>query len=175
MPFLLLLLLAIACWPDSWPRPFWAEGLGLSGWSFALLTWSAMVLMMAAAGWLTGQARRGLLYFPNKREAIFERYSRGRFRHLLSLLVIYGLAVYLLGWGWTVRSLGPAMSPEDFIKKFSKNQQAVVQVEDLPSELAIHLTPDDQALCMLDQPRLEQLLRDVPYRHMFPVAELFIL
>ena len=57
MPFLLLLLLAIACWPDSWPRPFWAEGTGLSGWSFALLTWSAMALMVAAVLGASAQAR----------------------------------------------------------------------------------------------------------------------
>jgi Zn-dependent protease with chaperone function len=174
MPFLLLLLLAIACWPDSWPLPFWAEGAGLSGRSFALLTWSAMLLMVAAAGWLAGQTRRGLLYFPNKREAIFERYSRGRFRHLLSLLLIYGIAIYVLGWGWTVRNLGPAMSPDDFLKKFGKNQQ-IVLVEDLPSELASHLTPDDPVSGPLEKPRIERLLEDFPYRQMFPGAELLIL
>jgi len=176
MPFLLLLLLAIACWPDSWPRPFWAEGLDLSGWSFALLTWSAMVLMVAAAGWLTGQTRRGLLYFPNKREAIFERYSRGRFRHLLGLLVVYGLAVYVLGWGWTVRSLGPAMSPDDFLKKFAKNQPASLSVDELPSELAGQFPLADLgADGRLDRGGIQRLLEGEPYRQMFPGAELLIL
>jgi Zn-dependent protease with chaperone function len=175
MPFFLLLLLAIACWPDSWPRPFWAEDLGLGGWSFAVLTWSAMALMVAAAGGLVGQTRRHLLYHPNQREAIFERYHRGRFRHLVGLLVVYGLAVYLLGWGWTVRSLGPALSPDDFLKKFAKNQLPVVHVEDLPSELASHLTPDDRDLGMLDRSGIEQLLEAAPYRQMFPGAELLIL
>src|SRR5262245_16915198 len=136
MPFLLLLLLAMACWPDSWPRPFWAEQLELGPWSFAILTWSAMALMVAAANHLVGRTRRQLLYQPNRREAIYESYHRGRFQHLLGLLMVYGLAVYLLGWGWTVRSLGPAMSSDDFLKKFSKNQQTFLSKDELPSELA---------------------------------------
>jgi Zn-dependent protease with chaperone function len=176
MPFLLLLLLAIACWPDSWPLPFWATDSGLSGWWFALLTGLAMVLMVAAAGWLAGQTRRGLLYFPAKREAIFERYSRGRFRHLLSLLIIYGLAVYVLGWGWTVRSLGPAMSPDDFLKRFAKNQQASLIKDELPSELAdVFASADHDADGRLDKDEIVQMLESTPYRQMFPGAELLIL
>jgi STE24 endopeptidase len=176
MPFLLLLLLAIACWPDSWPRPFWAEGTGLSSWSFALLTWSAMALMVAAAGRVAGQTRRGLLYFPNKREAIFERYSRGRFRHQIGLLVVYGLAIYVLGWGWSVRSLGPAMSPEDFLKKFAKNQATSVSVDDVPSELAGSFAEADlNHDGRLDETEIAQWPQLADYKQMFPGAELLIL
>jgi Zn-dependent protease with chaperone function len=176
MPFLLLLLLAIACWPDSWPRPFWAEGLELSGRSFALLTWSAMVLMVAAAGRLAAQTRRGLLYFPSKRDAIFERYSRGRFHHLLGLLLVYGISVYVLGWGWTVRNLGPEMSPDDFVKKFAKNQQASLTRDELPSELTqAFASADVNADGRLEYGEIERLLKRDPYRQMFPGAELLIL
>jgi STE24 endopeptidase len=175
VPFLLLLLLALACLPESWPRPLWLEGLGYGRGHFALLTWSAMAVMILAAVQIARRPRAQLLgSFPN-REEIYERFRRSRLRHLLALLAIYGLALYAFGWGWTVRSLGPSMSPDDFIKKFSKHQLTWVLVEEVPSELASHLTPDDHSLGMIDEKHAEAFLARVPYHQMFPGAELLIL
>ncbi len=176
MPFLLLLLLALACLPDNWPRPLWLEELGFGRGSFALLTWSAMAFMVVAAAQLARRPRGQLLgSFPN-REEIYNRFRRSRFRHLLALIVIYGLALYVLGWGWTVRSLGPALSADDFIKKFAKHEQnVIVLVEDLPSELVSRLTPDDYDMEMMDKEHIEAFLTREPYRQMFPGAELLIL
>jgi len=175
MPFLLLLLLALACLPDNWPRPLWLEDLGFGQASCALLTWSAMAFMVVAAARIARRPLSRLLgSYPN-REEIYERFRRGRHRHLLALLTVYGLALYLLGWGWTVRSLGPAMSPEDFEKKFAKNQQAL-RMDDLPSELDGPSTLDYlDSEGQLKGKKLDELLEVEPYHQMFPGAELLIL
>src|SRR5262249_34749150 len=113
--------------------------------------------------------------FPN-REEIYERFRRSRLRHLLALLAIYGLALYAFGWGWTVRSLGPTMSADDFVKKFAKNQQSSLQADDLPSELAKEFPSadlnDDK---LLNKDEVKELLEAHPYHQMFPGAELLIL
>src|SRR5262249_34966590 len=92
-------------------------------------------------------------------------------RHLFALLAIYGLALYAFGWGWTVRSLGPTMSTDDFIKKFAKNQQTFLQVDDLPSELAGQFKDEG----VVAQDKVNELLAAHPYHQMFPGAELLIL
>jgi Zn-dependent protease with chaperone function len=175
MPFLLLLLLALACLPDNWDRP-WLEELGLGRGSFALLTWSAMAFMVVAAAQLARRPLGQLLgSFPN-REEIYSRFRRSRYRHLLALVVIYGLALYVLGWGWTVRSLGPAMSADDFIKKYAKHgQNLVVLVEDAPSEFANHLTQKERDLGKFDKNLVEAVLAREPFHQMFLGAELLIL
>jgi STE24 endopeptidase len=169
VPFLLLLLLALVCLPESWPRPLWLEESGRG--FYALLTWSAMAVMILAALQIARRPRAQLLgSFPN-REEIYERFRRSRLRHLFALLAIYGLALYAVGWGWTVRSLGPSMSADDFLKKFAKNQQSFLQADDLPSELAGQFSGGG----LLDKDGVEALLETHPYRQMFPGAELLIL
>lgn len=176
MPFFLLLLLALACLPDNWPQPLWLVELGFGRESFALLTWSAMAFMVVAASQIARRPRAQLLgSFPNHEE-IYERFRRSRFRHLLALLAVYGLTLYVLGWGWTVRSLGPAMTEGDFLKKFAKNQQNFLTKDDLPSELAGNFElagPNDKG--ELDSKGIGKLLEIEPYRQMFPGAELLIL
>jgi len=176
MPFLLLLLLALACLRDNWSLP-WLDELGLGRGSFALLTWSAMAFMVVAAAQLARRPLGQLLgSFPN-REEIYSRFRRSRYRHLLALVVIYGLALYVLGWGWTVRILGPAISKDDFIKKFAKNQETVLTVDDLPSELAKSpaIAKLENKNAKLDDSQVEELLAESPYTQMFPGAELLIL
>jgi STE24 endopeptidase len=176
MPFLLLLLLAIACWPDNWPRPAWAESSGLGGWSFALLTVSAMVLMVAIAARIARRARRQILEHPDQREEMCERYSRARFRHLLGLLAVYGVCLYVLGWGWTVRGLGPALSADDFLTKFAKNQANFLTERDLPAEYAGQFSQADLDLDgRLEAKEIGPMLERTPFKQMFPGAELLIL
>ena len=168
MPFLLLLLLALVCLPESWPRPLWLEESGRG--FYALLTWSVMAVMILAAVQIARRPCAQLLgSFPN-REEIYERFRRGRLRHLLALLAVYGLALYAFGWGWTVRSLGPSMSADDFLKKFAKNQQSF-KADDLPSEFAGQLDGDR----LLDKDEVKELLETYPYHQMFLGAELLIL
>ncbi len=109
MPFLLLLVLTLACWPDNWPKPFWCAwaGLELNPLAFGLLTWLGVALVIGQAAVLARRTRRQLISNPGGRESILEDYGNARFYHLLGLLAFYGLALYLLGWGWTVQSLGP--------------------------------------------------------------------
>jgi Zn-dependent protease with chaperone function len=175
MPFLLLLLLALACLPDSWDRPMRLEELGFGrGW-YALFTWSAMAFMVVAAARIARRPLGRLLgSYPN-REEIYESYRRSRHRHLLALFAIYGLALYVLGWGWTVRSLGPTMSTDDFLKRFS-NSPEVISVKELPSELAKKVDPSgENEEILLSRPEVEQWLEAYPYHQMFPGAELLIL
>src|SRR5262245_34821906 len=133
-----------------------------------------MAVMILAAVQIARRPRSQLLgSFPN-REEIYEGFRRSRLRHLFALLAIYGLALYAFGWGWTVRSLGPTMSTDDLIKKFAKNQQTFLQVDDLPSELAEHLKRADSNR-PLERKDVEELLEARPYRQMFPGAEVLIL
>jgi Zn-dependent protease with chaperone function len=106
MPFIIYLLLAVVCWPDNWAKPFWADWWGGNEITFALLTWSGVALVVALAGHLASRVRRQLRDDPGQRESILESYSSRRFYHLLTLLGFFGLALYILGWGWTVRSFG---------------------------------------------------------------------
>jgi Zn-dependent protease with chaperone function len=138
---------------------------------FALLTWSAMAVMILAAIQIARRPYAQLLgSFPN-REEIYEGFRRSRLRHLLALLAIYGLVLYAFGWGWTVRTLGPTMSADELVKKFAKNQQSFLQADDLPSELAGQFKGEG----VLDQDKAKELLAAHPYHQMFPGAELLIL
>jgi Zn-dependent protease with chaperone function len=175
MPFLLLLLLALACLPDNWRQPQWLEALGFGRGSYALLTWSAMALVVVAAARIARHPLGRLLgSFPN-REEIYERFRRSRHRHLLALFVVYGLALYAFGWGYTVRSLGPAMSVDDFVNKFG-NKQQILFPNDLPYELKGKYRPSDpNSDKPLETAEIVNLLEANPYRQMFPGAELLIL
>jgi Zn-dependent protease with chaperone function len=118
MPFIILLLLAVVCWPDNWAKPFWADWWGGNELTFALLTWSGVMLVVASAAWLAGRIRRQLLVEPDGYESLLEYYSGRRFYHFLGLIGFFGFALYLLGWGWTVRSLGSrdaAGQPQMFV------------------------------------------------------------
>jgi len=135
-----------------------------------------MALVVMAAARIARRPRAQLLgSYPN-REEIYERFRRSRFRHLLTLLVIYGLTLYVLGWGWTVRSLGPAMGADEFLKKFASRQQNFLTIDDVPSELAKSFQNADlDKDGILDPSEVKELLQAEPYPQMFPGAELLIL
>src|SRR5262249_28813293 len=97
MPLLLLLLLYLACLGEHWPEPAW----GIPWASF--LTWSALLIVVLAAFLVAQRTRHRLRVDPQARETVLRRYSRFRFYHLMVLFVVYGLALYFLGWGWAVK------------------------------------------------------------------------
>jgi Zn-dependent protease with chaperone function len=118
MPFLLLLMLTVSCLPVNWPRPpEWVAAcgravLGCFGWTATddgaragsvLLTWAGVALAIALAAAIAQQTRRALVRCPERRDTIARRHSSWRFYHLLSLFAVYGLSLYVLGWGWVVQ------------------------------------------------------------------------
>jgi Zn-dependent protease with chaperone function len=101
MPFLFLLFLTLACLPVPWPGPPlfpWVDTV-----SGTLFTVAAMAGVVVAAFFLARWTRRGLLQDDASREQVLHRYARMRNLHLIGLFVVYGLAVGVLGWGWTVQ------------------------------------------------------------------------
>jgi Zn-dependent protease with chaperone function len=119
MPLLLLLLLTVVCMPFRWPEPpncvgalgSWVlESCGLNAFDqlselvgSTLLTWLGVALEVALAAaqaqWVRWQVARD----PGQREFLQHRYTSWRFYHLLSLFAVYGLALYVLGWGWVAQ------------------------------------------------------------------------
>jgi STE24 endopeptidase len=128
MPFLLLLLLTVACLPVKWPSPpVWVKSFGdlvlralgapASGeaggpvWDAlvgsALLTWLAVTLVVGAAALHAWHMRRRLTRHPQARNALLHRHAAWRFYHLVSLFAFYGVALYILGWGWVAQGASP--------------------------------------------------------------------
>jgi Zn-dependent protease with chaperone function len=103
MPFLLLLLLTFACLPLRWQSNFSLGGEDLA--RNGLLSGSAMAFMVAAAAVLARRTRRQILWQPENRETILQRYGGLRMAHLLGLFVVYGLVLSIFGWGWSVQHI----------------------------------------------------------------------
>jgi Zn-dependent protease with chaperone function len=99
MPFLLLLILTVACLPGKWPEaPAW---LGPGG--CLLFTWAGTALLVGLAGVMARFLCRRLIRDPGERPAVLRRYGSLRYYHLLGLLTFYLTALYSLGWTDTVR------------------------------------------------------------------------
>jgi Zn-dependent protease with chaperone function len=125
MPYLLLLVLYLACLGGPWPQPFWldvpaelfgavlgggpdgelsAEGKNWVGVVWAgFLSWSALGGAVLAAFVATRLVRSRLRRDPQQRDAVARRYGQFRFWHLLGLFAVYILTLYLFGWGWAVQ------------------------------------------------------------------------
>jgi Zn-dependent protease with chaperone function len=122
MPLVLLLLLTVVIMPIKWPGPpYWVqslghqvlEKLGLStpawGASLAgsiLLTWLGVALIVGSAALLAQWTRWRLTRDPAQRDHFLHRHSSWRFYHLIGMFTVYGLALYVLGWGWVAQG-GP--------------------------------------------------------------------
>ncbi len=110
MPFLLLLVLALACVVQTWPEP-------PQGWSVVdavSASWTAIAGMVLLAGVIGQATRRALEQKPERREAILRWYHSLRGYHLLGLIGVYTATLCLLGWGWSVQricTVGEAMLP----------------------------------------------------------------
>src|SRR5262252_9022569 len=101
MPFLLLLLLMVACVPVGWQEP--PPWIGIQG--GIALTWSGVAMVVAAAALLAQWLRRQLARHPGRRESLMRRLAIWRFYHLLGLAIIFGFGLYVLGWGWFIQNL----------------------------------------------------------------------
>jgi Zn-dependent protease with chaperone function len=99
MPFLLLLILALAYLQTRWPRPP-AE---LSAAGSALVTWLGVAVLGGAAWLLVWRLRRRLARQPEQCSRLLRRHFAWQRVHALGVLVFYFLAAYLIGWGWTVK------------------------------------------------------------------------
>src|SRR5205809_716513 len=100
MPFLLLLVLTLICLQRDWPEPAWWGAPG----SIAL-TWLGVTLFVAAAYVFAKSLEHRLSHQPDERHRLLRRYATLRRRHGFALLAFYLLAIYLLGWGWSVKNL----------------------------------------------------------------------
>jgi STE24 endopeptidase len=98
MPFLLLLVLAVACLYQGWPRPSGDLPLGV----WALLAWLPMAGAVGVACVVTRWASHRLRQTPEARESVLRRYGVFRSYHIFILIAAYGLTLYELGWGWLV-------------------------------------------------------------------------
>jgi Zn-dependent protease with chaperone function len=102
MPFLMLLFLTLACLPDDWSEPL--IGVATPAGS-ALVTWLGMGAGASAAALIAGRTRRAVTADPTRRDQVVRRYSTWRLYHLFGLFLLYGLALYVLGWGWAVQQV----------------------------------------------------------------------
>jgi Zn-dependent protease with chaperone function len=98
MPFVVLIIFALAYVQTRWPEPVgWLTPFG-----GALMTWGGVVLGVAAAQWIVWRFQRCLRQAPERAGVFLRRYLRCRQWHLYGMLAGYLSALYLAGWGWTV-------------------------------------------------------------------------
>lgn len=107
MPFLLMFMLILACLPDEWERPPGWLGLSESNGLYAALTWTGALILLAVVAWVSQRLCREIRAHPEDRDSVLRRYQKWRVVHLFSLYSFFMVSLYLLGWGWTVRSWGP--------------------------------------------------------------------
>jgi len=127
MPFLLLLLLTVACLPVKWPTPpDWVESFGSLVLSIlgidaadrgaflgsTVLTWLGVALVTAMALSWTWHLRFRLAHQPERRNRFLHEHAAWRFYHLIGLFLVYGCALYVLGWGWAAQGGATKGSPE---------------------------------------------------------------
>jgi Zn-dependent protease with chaperone function len=101
MPFLLLLFLTLACLEDDWRTWDCVDSPPLS----ALLTWGGILAWTTLAALVTQRIRWQLARQPARRDLSLRRYGFWRFYHAIGLFVLYGVCLFLLGWGAAVQSL----------------------------------------------------------------------
>jgi Zn-dependent protease with chaperone function len=105
MPLLLLLVLTLACLPESWqPTMVWI-GLPQNPLLSAVLTWLGVAIIVVAARRIAALTCSDLRENPQSRETIIHTYASRRLYHALGLASYYAGALFLLGWGWTVQRL----------------------------------------------------------------------
>lgn len=101
MPFLLLLLLMVVCVPQSWPAPpGWVGPVGS-----LTFTWVGVGTVVVGATVLAQWVRRLILRAPERRDTVVQFHFRCRFYHLIGQFLVYGLSLYVLGWGWVAQEI----------------------------------------------------------------------
>jgi Zn-dependent protease with chaperone function len=101
MPFLLLLMLMLVCMPVAWKKP--PDWLGDGG--AALFTWGGAALVVLAAAGLARWTRRTIARTPYRRDVALQRHLSGRFYHLIGQFVLFGLDLFVIGWGAVAQEL----------------------------------------------------------------------
>ncbi|MFL5243045.1 MAG: M48 family metallopeptidase [Gemmataceae bacterium] len=104
MPLLLLVVLTLACWPQKWEQPW--EWVG-SPFVCIGLTWATIGLTVLAAKAISIWLRWRLAWHPDQRNHWIHRYRVARRVHYYALFPVFGLVLYLFGWGWAVQSFLP--------------------------------------------------------------------
>jgi Zn-dependent protease with chaperone function len=110
MPFLLLLFLTLACLEDDWRT--W-DGLGSPALS-SVLTWTGIALWAGTAALVAWRIRVQVRRDPGRRGILARRYGFWRLYNAVGLFVIFGVSLYLFGWGYAVQTLfgsGAALIP----------------------------------------------------------------
>ena len=105
MPFLLLMLLAVVLIRERWPAPAWGEPPAFERLWLLFPTWAGVALLVAAALFIARRTRRAILDDPESREHVLQRYASLRLYHLAAQFFVYGVALFVLGWGWLVQEL----------------------------------------------------------------------
>ncbi len=100
MPFLLLLVLSLACLQREWPRP----PIALTPVRAGLVTWLGTGILIALTGLLAALLRRWVLTDPHARPQVVRRFSRLRRYALFAHLGWFLTALFACGWGWAVKS-----------------------------------------------------------------------
>lgn len=102
MPFLMLLLLTPACLQDSWPRPgFWID----TPLRATVLTWVGVAGMVGLAAMISWWVRHRMRFTPELRDDLLQRYAAWRIYYTIGLYALFGISLYLVGWGWAVQHL----------------------------------------------------------------------
>jgi Zn-dependent protease with chaperone function len=101
MPFLILLFLTLACLKDNWTTWNGPDSSALS----AALTWIGIGLWAGTAALVAWRIRVQLRRDPGRRDVLACRYGFWRLYNAVGLFVIYGVSLYLFGWGYAVQNL----------------------------------------------------------------------
>lgn len=102
MPLLLLLILTLACLPDSWERPWlWQASVSQS----IVLTWACVALVIILAVAISLRVRV-LTCDGHTVDRALRSYAGWRYLHGFVTVGCYVLSLYVIGWGWAVQNIG---------------------------------------------------------------------
>lgn len=105
MSFVLLLVLTLACLPESW-QSLTVGPIARNGALSAELTWTGILALALLAAWTSWRTERGLRHHPERTERVLVRYRRWRILLSVLQIIYFGTALTLLGWGRLVQGLG---------------------------------------------------------------------
>lgn len=96
---MLLMLLLLVSLHDTWP-----QGFGLDPGSSLVGTLSGFGLLIVAMEFVNVLTRRAMRRDPSSRAAVMRFYGRLKRWHLIATFAFFFFALYLLGWGETIRA-----------------------------------------------------------------------
>jgi Zn-dependent protease with chaperone function len=99
MSFLLMVGLTLVCLPKTYAAP-WIDLSPVQG-LYCCVGYVALVGLHAF--WVSRRVSWPLARYPSRRDAVLDRYERGRRVHQIVLIGLYFFTLTALGWGWAVR------------------------------------------------------------------------